>query len=35
MNVSEAHKANLEAMTKGVEKPSKADTAKKSEPSKK
>lgn len=35
MNVSEVHKANLEAMTKGAEKTSKAETAKKSEPSKK
>lgn len=35
MTVDEIHKANLEAMTKGAEKPSKAETAKKSETSKK
>lgn len=35
MNVSEVHKANLEAMTKGAENPSKAETAKNPEPSKK
>lgn len=35
MNVSEVHKANIEAMTKGAEKPSKAETGKKPETSKK
>lgn len=35
MNVSEVHKANLEAMAKNAEKPSKAESAKKSESSKK
>ena len=35
MTVDEVHKANLEAMKKGAEKPSKAETAKKPEPSKK
>jgi hypothetical protein len=35
MNVSEVHKANLEAMTKGAEKPSKTESAKNTETSKK